>query len=70
MRQRWRKGQEDGGKGGKRKEKRENGTDRKQDRVNICLFFARWSFIPAFKVHTRTIRQAGTIIAIPLFLPT
>lgn len=54
------------------KEENEKGkkkSDVKQKRVIVCLHTFRL-FTPVFKVHARTIREAGTIKVIPLFLHT
>lgn len=53
----------------KETEKWGGNSDVKQKRVNVCLY-TLWLFTPVFKVHTRTIREAGTITVIPFFLQT
>lgn len=55
-----------------REEKKKGNEEikKKQNRVNCASLFTLWSFIPVFKVHTRSITAAGTILVIPLFLPT
>lgn len=53
----------------KEDEKGKKSSDVKQNRVRVCLC-TLWLFTPVFKVHARTIREAGTIKVIPLFLQT
>lgn len=58
--------------GGQRKEgrmRKAKSSDVKQNRVSV-RFDTLWLFTPLFKVHVRTIREAGTIKVIPLFLQT
>lgn len=67
-------GEADGGMDRRTEERKENekrgeNSNVKQNRVNVCLH-TLWLFTPVFKVHTRTIREAGTITAIPSFLQT
>lgn len=58
-----------GQKKGRRMRKGGKNSDVKHSRVNVCLH-TLWLFTPVFKVHTRTIREAGTITVIPSFLQT
>lgn len=54
---------------GRRIRKAKKKQNVKQNRVSVCLY-TLWLFTPVFKVHARTIREAGTIKVIPLFLQT
>lgn len=67
MRQRWRKGQEDRREEGEEERKQQQCKTKQGQSVSLLTLS---SFIPVFKVHTRSIRAAGTIRVIPLFLPT